>query len=115
MRPHRHLRRRRQRRRLLSKRLAQTGYRGHRCARPHEPVVELDCTRAPPDARAFFDAFVRRLPGAVELDHRLVGPGAAVAPVARLRQPLGEQPAALAPAAQVAVRAHRWMLVVRRL
>ena len=62
MRPHRHLRRRRQRRRLLSKRLAQTGYRGHRCARPHEPVVELDCTRAPPDARAFFDAFVRRLP-----------------------------------------------------
>ena len=60
MRPHRHLRRRRQRRRLLSKRLAQTGYRGHRCARPHEPVVELDCTRAPPDARAFFDAFVRR-------------------------------------------------------
>ena len=56
MRPHRHLRRRRQRRRLLSKRLAQTDYRGHRCARPHEPVVELDCTRAPPDARAFFDA-----------------------------------------------------------
>ena len=44
MRPHRHLRRRRQRRRLLSKRLAQTDYRGHRCARPHEPVVELDCT-----------------------------------------------------------------------
>ena len=25
-------------------RLAQTGYQGHRCARPHEPVVELDCT-----------------------------------------------------------------------
>ena len=62
---------------------------------PHEGVEER--------------ARVRRRPGAVELDHRLVGPGAAVAAVARLRQPLGEQPAALAPAAQVAVRTHRWM------
>ena len=59
MRPHRRLRGRRARRRLLLKRAqTRTGYRGYRCGRPREPVLEIDCARAP-DARRFFDDFVR--------------------------------------------------------